>query len=50
MSIIDRNFLANKISYYVINRIAQSIRVHNIENVIIFLSKYTFLKIFLLEK
>ncbi len=50
MSIINCDFFANKISYYIINRIAQLIRVCNIKNVIMFLLEYTFLKIFLLEK
>jgi len=50
MLMINRNFFANKVSYHVINYIAQSIRVCNIENIIIFLLEYTFLKISLLEK
>jgi len=50
MSMINRNFLVNKVSYHVINRIAQLIRVRDIEDAIVFLLEYTFLKISLLEK
>ena len=50
ISVIDCKFLSNKISYYIIKYIAQSIRVRDIENVIIFLFEYIFLKLFLSEK
>jgi len=50
MSVIDRKFLFNKTSYYVIKNSTQSIRVRGIEDAMVSLFEYIFLKLSLLGK